>query len=167
MMATPHMLAGAAIGRRLRRPWLAWPVAFGAHFLLDLTPHLDEHALLGAASRGPTPGEAAAGILNLALGCVLVGWLAWGQPDRRVVIGGGIFGIVIDVVEWVPFLGPWFLTWPGTAWLSEFHHAFQHNVTPAEWPLGVGTQAAIVVLSLVVLFRRRVAPSNATGAGGC
>jgi hypothetical protein len=160
------MLAGAAIGKGLRRVWLAWPVAFGAHFLLDFTPHLDEHAMFGVKQGGPTPVEAAVGILNFVLGMVLVGWLVWRQPNRRVMLGGAIFGIVIDVIEKVPPLGPWFMTWPGTAWITEFHHAFQHNVTPSQWPLGIGTQAAVVALSLAVLLRRRPAQANSVAGGG-
>ena len=54
MMATPHMVAGAAIGRLLRRPWLAYPAAFVSHFLLDIVPHIDSHALFGADHGGLT-----------------------------------------------------------------------------------------------------------------
>jgi len=166
MMATPHMLAGAAIGKGLRRPWLAWPVAFGTHFLFDFTPHLDEHAMFGVEHGGPTPVEATIGILNFVLGLALVGWLVWRQPDRGVILGGAIFAILIDVIEKVPPLGRWFMTWPGTAWITEFHHAFQHNVTPSQWAVGIGTQVAVVVLSLAVLLRRRPAQANALARGG-
>jgi len=38
MVATPHLVAGAAIGKLFRRPWLAYPLAFGSHFLLDFVP---------------------------------------------------------------------------------------------------------------------------------
>jgi hypothetical protein len=167
MMATPHVLAGAAIGRGLRRPWLAWPVAFGAHFLLDLTPHLDEHAMFGVDHGGPTPLEATAGILTFVFGLALVAWLVRRQPDRRVMLGGAIFPILIDVIEKVPPLGPRFMAWPGTAWITAFHHAFQHNVTISQWPLGIGTQVAAVALSLAVLLRRRAAHVMPVAGDGC
>jgi hypothetical protein len=166
MMATPHMLAGAAIGRGLRRPWLAWPVAFGTHFLLDFAPHLDEHAMFGVEHGGPTPVEATAAILNFVLGLVLVGWLVWRRPDRRVMLGGAIFAILIDVIENIPALGPWLMAWPGTAWLTEFHHAFQRNVITSQWLLGIGTQVAVVVLSLALLLGRRPAQANSVAGGG-
>src|SRR5947199_309584 len=41
MLATPHLVTGAAIGKVLKRPALAWPVAFASYFLLDHVPHLD------------------------------------------------------------------------------------------------------------------------------
>ena len=44
MMAIPHLLVGAAVGRATRRAWLARPVAFAPHFVL------------GAGERG-SPGS--------------------------------------------------------------------------------------------------------------
>ena len=155
MMATPHMMAGAIIGRGLRRPWLAWPAAFGSHFFLDFAPHLDSHALFGAEHGGPTFLEAAIGIPDFVLGALLIGWLVWREPDRRVVLGGALFAILIDLIEDVPPFGPWFKSWPLTAWLSQFHHSFQHNVTPAQWYLGVGTQVVVVAVALWLFLPRR------------
>ena len=167
MMATPHMFAGAAIGAATRRPWLAYPAAFASHFLLDYTPHLDSHALYGVPGGGPTVPEAAIGIADLVLGALLIGWLVWRQAGlwrweatacgrragRRVILGAALFGIVIDLIELSPGLGPWFKIWPGTAWFSAWHHAIQHNVTPEQWPLGVGTQVAVIALALWVIRR--------------
>ncbi len=72
MTATPHILVGAAIGKVLRRPWLAWPATFVSHFLLDFTPHLDSHGLFGVKHSGPTTPEAALGILDFAFGAWLI-----------------------------------------------------------------------------------------------
>jgi len=68
-------------------------VAFVSHFLLDFTAHLDSHAV------------AALGILNFTFGAVLIVWLVAREPDRRVVLGGALFGILIDLIEKVPPLG--------------------------------------------------------------
>ncbi len=155
MTATPHILAGAAIGKVLRRPWLAWPAAFVSHFLLDFTPHLDSHAVYGVEHGGPTAPEAALGTLNFVFGALLILWLVRRQPDRRVVLGGALFGILIDLIEKVPPLGAWFRGWTGTAWLSVFHHSFQHNVTPAQWPLGIATQLVVVAIALWVCIPRK------------
>ena len=153
MMATPHMFAGAAIGKLTRRPWLAYPAAFASHFLLDYTPHLDSHALYGIPGGGPTVPEAAIGIADFVAGAVLIGWLVWQRADRRVILGGALCGIVIDLIELSPGLGPWFKAWPGTAWFSAWHHGIQHNVTPEQWLLGVGTQVAVIALALWVIRR--------------
>lgn len=164
MLAVPHMMAGAAIGKVLRRPQLAWPVAFASHFLLDFAPHLDSHALFGVKHGGPTGPETAMAIADMVLGVVLVGMIAARHPQRRVILGGALFGILIDLVDNVPPWGIWFRTWPATAWLSQFHHSFQHNVTPAQWPLGVATQVAVMAIALWVIYvPRRSALDAAVG----
>jgi len=158
MMATPHMVAGAAIGRVLRRPWLAWLAAFASHFVLDVIPHLDAHSLFGVKQGGPTPLEAAAGITDFLVGVILVAWLTSGRPDRRVMQGAALFGILIDLAEYVPPLGPWLRTWSGAASLIGFHHGIQHNLAPAQWAIGLGTQAALLLVALSVCLAPRSPP---------
>lgn len=156
------MLAGAAIGKVLRRPWLAWPAAFLSHFLLDYVPHLDSHALFGRPT-GVTGPEVTMGIIDGVVGIVLVLWLAHGQPARRAMLGAATFAIVMDVFDNALPWGAWFHAWPGTAWLSAFHHGFQHNLTPAQWPLGVLTQGAVMALALWVCLRGRIARAEHPG----
>lgn len=163
MMATPHMFAGAAIGKLTRRPWIAYPTAFASHFLLDYTPHLDSHGLYGVPVGGPTVPEAAIAIADFVVGALLIGWLVWRQADRRVILGGALFGILIDLVEHMPLLGHWFMTWPGTAWFSAFHHGIQPHVAPHEWLLGFGTQL-LVILAALWIIRRRTAPGQSSPA---
>ncbi len=155
MMATPHMAAGAAIGRVLRRPWLAYPVAFASHFLLDIVPHIDSHALFGVKHGAPTPLEAAAGIADFLVGALVVSLAVARQPSRRVMLGAALFAILIDLVEYVPPFGSWFQHWSGAAWLTGFHHRVQHNLTSAHWLLGAGTQAAVLALGLAICLLGR------------
>ncbi len=39
MTATNHALTGAIIGASIRQPWLALPLAFLSHYVLDAIPH--------------------------------------------------------------------------------------------------------------------------------
>jgi hypothetical protein len=144
------MVAGAAIGRVLRRPWLAYPAAFASHFLLDAAPHIDSHALFGARHGGLTRMEAASGVTDFLLGAILVGLVSYGRPARRVMLGGALFGVLMDLAEYVPPFGPWLQHWAGAAWLTGFHHRIQHNLTPAQWPLGGATQLAALALAIAV-----------------
>lgn len=68
MDLTPHLVVGAAIGARLRRPGLALPAAFASHFVLDTVPHFDIGWING-------PNLSAA--IDAALGAVLCGVLVW------------------------------------------------------------------------------------------
>jgi len=155
MMTIPHMLAGAAIGRTARRPWLAYPAAFASHFLLDYLPHLDTHGLFGVKRGGPTGIEASVGVADFLIGALLVLTLSRRQPDRRVMLGGAFCGALLDIVEYVPPVGPWFKNWAGTAWLARFHHGIQHNLTPSHWLLGFGTQAIVLAISIAICLPRR------------
>jgi len=155
MMATPHMVAGAAIGRALRRPWLVYPAAFVSHFLLDFLPHIDSHALFGVTHGGPTRLEAVAGVTDFLVGALVVGLVARRRSRRRVMLGGALSGILMDLAEYVPPFGPKFQHWAGAAWLTGFHQRIQHNLTPAHWPLGAGTQVAALALALAVCLPRR------------
>lgn len=153
MMATPHLFASAAIGRGLRRrPWLAISTAVGFHFVLDATPHLDSNDLFGAPG-GWTVPEVSIAVADFVLGCVLLHLMTRSHPWRKVALWAAFAGIAIDLVGTIPPAGPWFATWPGTAWLHHFHHAIQPYVPPEQLLLGFGTQAAVIAISTWVLCR--------------
>jgi hypothetical protein len=163
MMTTPHMVAGAAIGHVLRRPWLAYPAALASHFVLDAIPHLDSHSLFGANQGGPTRLEAAAGITDFLMGVVLVAWLTSRRPDRHVMRCAALLGVLMDLAEYVPPWGPRLQTWSGAACLVGFHHGIQHNLTPAHWALGGGTQLAVLALGIVVCLARGQSRQSVAG----
>src|SRR3954451_15359325 len=99
MLATPHLVTGAAIGRGLKRPSLAWPAAFASHFLLDHVPHLDAHALFGVAYGGPTRPEVTMAAADALLGIWLTVWAVGRQPGRRVMLWGAFFAMLIDLLQ--------------------------------------------------------------------
>ncbi len=142
MMATPHLLVGAALGRVVQRPWLAYPAALASHYLLDAIPHLDAHSLFGVPRGGPTRLEAATAVADFAAGAVLVGALAW-RARRRSMMLAALFAVLIDLVEYVPPVGPWVQQSAAAAGFVRFHHAIQHSLTLAHWPLGLVTQLAV------------------------
>jgi hypothetical protein len=158
MQGTPHLLAGAALGTALRRPWLVMPVAFMSHFLLDFTPHLDAHALFGAPHGGPTRGEIVAACLDGIVGLILLTWLSRRHPAPKSLWLGAFCALLIDLVDNIP---PWnraFRTWAITAPIHAFHHGIQSNVVPAQWPLGLSTQ--LLVSGVAIWYVRRQRPSG-------
>lgn len=150
MLATAHMLAGASMGRSIRPAWLALPVAFASHFALDVIPHLDSHALFGAPG-GPTRGEVTMAALDTLAGIALVLVLTWRLPHRGLSLAAAFFGIAPDLDN-LPVLGTWMRASPLTPYVA-WHHAIQHNVTPADWMLGFGTQAVVVLVAAWFLLR--------------
>lgn len=159
MLATAHIIAGAAVGKTLRPAWVALPVAFGSHFLLDNIPHLDSHALFGAPDRITRP-EAIMALADVLVGSALVLWAVWRQQGRGVMLLAALLASVIDLVDNVPPYSGWFRGCAATSWLSAFHHGFQANLPPAQWPLGFSTQAAVVAIALwAVRFRKQPRPT--------
>jgi len=158
VLAAPHMAAGAAIGKAARRPWLALPVAFASHFLLDAMPHLDAHGLFGVGTGDPTRPEVAMAALDALLGIALVLWAVRGQPLRRLMLWGAFMGILADVVYDIPPWHHWFKAWPATAWLGAFHSAIQGDVPTAQWPLGFGAQLAVTLAALWLVRKGGVKP---------
>ena len=155
MMATPHLLTGAAAGAVLHsRPWVALPLAFASHFVLDATPHLDSNDLYGSPT-GWTWPEVGIAVADFMLGCAVVLLISAGQPWRPMALWGAFCAIVIDPVNTIPPLSTWFVSWPGTAWLDRFHHGIQPYVSPDNLLLGFGTQALVIAGALWLLWRRR------------
>jgi len=155
MLATPHLLVGAAIGKAVRRPWLALPAAVASHFLLDCVPHLDTHGLFGIKGGPVTRAETAGAAVDTVVGAALVIWLTRRQSRRALLLWCAFAGAAVDLFYNVPPWGRWFSAWPGTAWLGALHDRSSHAVGPDQWPLGFGTQAAVVALALLVLRGRR------------
>ncbi len=150
MLATPHILAGAAVGKAVRNPWIALPVALLSHFALDAMPHLDAHGLFGRPG-AMAPAEAVAAGIDLLAGVALVVWMAGSDPRRRLIFAAAFAGIVVDVIFNSPLWSESLGTWHYTAWLSTFHRDAQHNVVRSQWPLGFSTQALTIAASLWVL----------------
>lgn len=158
MMATPHLLAGAAIGKVARPPWLALALAFVSHFLLDIVPHLDAHGLYGTSLGRPTRPEVGFTVVDVAFGAALVILLARRQPGRQLMLWGAFCAMLPDLVFNVPPWGRRFSNWGGTAWLAHLHHGFSHGINPSDWPVGVGmlvvavaTQALVAAFALWVI----------------
>jgi hypothetical protein len=157
MLAVPHMLVGAAVGKTLKRPALALPVAFGSHFLLDWVPHLDSHRIFGIAGGSVTRPEAIMGVLDFLFGAGLVIWLSAGRRDRKTILLSALAAILIDLVDNVPPWSGWFRASRVGSAISAFHHGFQHNVTLDQWPLGLGTQVVAIAAATLTLLRPRQA----------
>jgi hypothetical protein len=148
-------MVGGAIGKELRPPWLAMTTAFTSHFVLDVIPHLDSHGLFGVSGAGPTPLEIASAAVDTVLGIALLLWVTSRQPNRRLMLWGGFFGALLDLLDHLPPWKVWFRMLPITSQLSQFHAWVSHGVGPSEWPIGVSSQALVTAIALFILLRHR------------
>jgi hypothetical protein len=152
MLITPHVLAGAAIVKKVRRPWLAYPAAFLSHFVLDYIPHLDSHGLFGVDGGPTTRLEIVSSAVDLVLAVTLLFWAISKKPNRGQLILGGFLGALVDIIYNVPPWNKLFHAWPVTSQIGEFHTWFQHRIDPSNWLLGFGTQALVIAVALFILL---------------
>ena len=165
MLATPHMLVGAGIARRVRPPWLAITLAFLSHFVLDMTPHLDSHSMFGVDSGGTTLAEAASAVVDFLIGVAVVWWLTRNRKRSGWILAGAFAGILIDLVDNVPLWLYWFRASTLGSWVSHFHHGIQHNLPAGQWVMGFGTQAVAIGIALLLL-KLGGTRTEASDAGG-
>ncbi|MFP3905213.1 MAG: hypothetical protein ACLFWB_13285 [Armatimonadota bacterium] len=105
MLTPAHFAAGGAIAAKMpaRLKWLALPVAFGSHYVLDAIPHYEQWKLMGRVLQLPVgmvywPWV---GPWSLAF-IVLLGWVtyrAWRSNSRKWWIYVAVCGIAAGLPD--------------------------------------------------------------------
>lgn len=152
MIATPHILVGAAAGRGIRFRLPAVLVAWASHFMMDYIPHLDWNGLYraGLISRKMLYCTAC---LDLLAGLTLAAWLTRRIPRMRVmVMACALIAVLPDAFRQGVLLTDSTIRQPVMAAFTNFHHLCQNNLPPQQWPWGVLTQAVACAL-VIVMFR--------------
>lgn len=124
MDLTPHMVVGAALGARVRRPAAALALAFASHFVLDAVPHFD----IGWIN-GPNLNAA----IDVTLGVTLCGIVAW------------------KAGRWAPLAGALAAVLPEAPGLKERLEGWAAALLPhATWdpPWGVAVEVLVTMLAL-------------------
>lgn len=137
MMATTHILTGAAVARLLRKPRWAWPAAAASYFVLDALPHVNPEQYFNHPAKGLIA------LVDAMVGLALVTVLIRGQPDRLVTAGGALACVLVGIVTNVGHLLLWFSTLPAHPLLFGRNHI-----------LGVAMQLLMLGMSVAVLYRR-------------
>jgi hypothetical protein len=108
MLETPHVAVGAAIATKIVNPFLAIPLAFGSHFLLDRVPHWNPHLNTEIKKYGKVTKKSTQIVMFDVILAFMVGvfFASRALPDtgRATAILLGSFAAVLpDVIE-----GPYF-----------------------------------------------------------
>jgi len=127
----------------LRRPWLALPLAFGSHYLLDALPHAYTTLRDGQLIAVKTAIISADALVGIGL----VLWLAWRDPRWRIVVGSALAAVALDLLNPVTPLGIWLAEWPGTAWLISLHIDHAWHVPFGDWLAGFGPSVAVIAVA--------------------
>jgi len=151
MIAASHIVAGAATGALCRRAWIAVPVAFAGHFVLDQIPHSCFNALPPAAWTGWPRSLTYAGLAMDGAIILVAAVLAWRHPTRWVVIAAAIAAFAPDPLCYMPPLSEWFALLPGSSVVPWIHSTFHCDVTRTHCALGFATQVLVIGAGLWVL----------------
>jgi hypothetical protein len=133
MFATPHMIAGVAIGMAVHRPELALPLAFASHFLLDAIPHVDGYSLYGKPNSAVTRPEVVVSVLDVLVGILLICAFVQGTNGHGWLYLAAFAGVVIDLFDNVPGICRWFRACALTSWLSVLHNTCHHDTPLFCW----------------------------------
>jgi len=148
MLSTPHVLVGGAIGRHVRAPYLALPLALVSHFALDAIPHVDTVTFFGI---GGAKSNFTTTVDGVAAAALLL-FLARGQKRWRWILACGFLAITMDILAMVLVWFPHASRLSVLAWLYRLHAFVGADMRPSDWPLGMATQ--ILILGLAVFFLR-------------
>jgi hypothetical protein len=153
MLTASHIVVGTAAGVLCKRAWVAVPVAFISHFVLDQIPHScfnmieDQTGINGVLIY-------AGMVLSFAVAAWAIS-LAWRLPTRWVSIAAAIAAFLPDPLCYQQPINQWFAMLPGSNFVP-WAHAFHCDVTKSNPTLGFITQVVVVGIGLYYLSRTLV-----------
>ena len=161
MTLTTHAVAGAAVAGTLGTyPFIALPVAFLSHFLLDAIPHLDYGLKSAKKFAGDSPGvELSFGkdflidILrvgtDLVLGLILAWLVFYLLGDNKIgglILAGALLGVLPDFMQFA--YGK--LKTKSLAYFQSWHNYFHSSIRLDNRPvLGILSQILIICFILI------------------
>lgn len=105
MLETPHVVLGAAIATKIPNPFIAIPLAFVSHFVLDKVPHWNPHLYTETQKSGhPSKVSTAIAISDIGLSLIMGFWFAGRYlPDYQksaIVLACCLASVAPDVVKY-------------------------------------------------------------------
>jgi hypothetical protein len=157
MLATVHLLVGAAVGLYTGNPIWAFAAGFASHFFLDAIPHTDPATLKHKPDRGRfTLTDYVLAFLDVTIGAALLFWVLFAyvaQPPAPSLFWGALGGVSPDFVatgfKWIPGLQKNSIL----SWYYKFDRAVQNTAGKSEWDFGIVTQVLAAVVALFFLGR--------------
>lgn len=148
MLETPHVAVGAAIASKIPNPFIAIPLSFLSHFVLDKVPHWNPHIITETKQFGhPTEKSTNIIIVDSALALMLGSAIAYeALPNVNMAISiilCSFASILPDLIEFPYFYfkrrDKFYTVW------SSFQKSIQTDTTPF-W--GLLTQFITIVASI-------------------
>ena len=148
MLETPHVAVGAAIASKIPNPFIAIPLAFASHFVLDKVPHWNPHIItetkqFGKPTKKSTTIIVVDSVMALGLGSAIA-WHAMPNTGHAITIMLASFASILpDLIEFPYFYfkkrSEFYTKW------SSFQKSIQVDTTPF-W--GLLTQTLTIVVAV-------------------
>jgi len=153
MLATPHLLTGAAIASSKLPAEISLPLAFLSHFLLDAIPHTEPSMFLKKYRRVPDQPcwrEFFYASFDFACGILLLFYLFF-RIHNVYLFWGGLAAIGVDLMDNIPF---WFFLrqWPIFQQIHQLHRFFHYQLDQKYGILGILSQLILIIALLYFLL---------------
>ena len=149
MLETPHVAVGIAIASKFPNPWIAIPLAFASHFVLDKVPHWNPHLYTETQKTGhPSNQSTAIAVADIGLSLILgfsYAFKALPSTNAAMLILACSFAAVLsDVIKYPYYYFNWRYKWL-VKWVN-FERSMQIDAKSIFW--GLTTQVAVVAAAL-------------------
>lgn len=162
MLATPHLLTGAAIGMATQNYYAAFILGVISHHILDIIPHFDtavfhmdekdDHYKLTKRDWLIGIGDAIAGAVILLL-IVMSMLIVVGSPyNLGPILVGALGGIFTDLFDNVPFWKERFRQTKIGGKIHAFHEKYHFTLTRRNWWWGIVGSGVTIIITLWILL---------------
>ena len=150
MLSTPHILVGGAIGKQIKRPYIALPIAFASHYALDAVPHVDTVSVFGWSC----PQMLSLGVAEAVFGFGLLLALVCRQKRATWMLLSGFAALLVDLIVLLYPSIPLLREIPGVDAIRMLHTLAGRSIPTSQWVLGMTTQAVVIIAAIAFLRRR-------------
>lgn len=149
MLETPHVIVASAIAYKVGNPYLAIPLSFVSHFVLETVPHWNPHIMTEMKKFGEITKKskliiACDVILAFFSGFYIASTVLPNTGLFWTIIFSSFFGVLPDLIE-APYF---FLKWKNSFlnWWIKGQKAIQSDANPIP---GILTQAITIFAAVV------------------
>jgi hypothetical protein len=149
MLETPHVAVGVAIATAVPNPFVAIPLAFASHFVLDKIPHWNPHLYTETQKTGhPSKNSTMIASFDIGTAFVLGSVFAYrALPDVNsalLILACSFAAVASDVIKYPYYYfhlrQKWLVTW------VNFERSLQVDAKSIFW--GLVTQVLITLASI-------------------
>lgn len=152
MIATPHLLVGAAVGAATGNAPIGFVAGFVSHFVLDYIPHAEVSMFVKPGQRRQRL-EIAVSLIDVPVGLALLLIATAHGPCRGAAWAGALGGILPDAICYVPLWNKRLAALRVLKPLFAFHDRVHGDLPRSKWVLGVAIQAALAAMGFLFILK--------------